>query len=153
MARRSKQDVEAEAFRLRVLELRALPGADWNDWEADWLDSQARRPASTIPSDKERVILNQLIASAKAFVGYNGLTIPELIVMAGRYFADLDEASQDFVTGLDEHRPTTLRVRQIHQLARICRINEDIGTDEAVEGVMREVRRREHGADEWLNVA
>lgn len=153
MARPNKRDLLAEAFRLRVMELRAMPDADWNDWEVDWLDSQARRPAGYIPSEKERMILNQLLASTKTFEGYNGWTVKELLVMGQSYIADLDESNQGFVRGLVTRRPSVLRVRQINQLSNICRMTEDIGRDEGVDEVMREVRRRDGDADEWSKVA
>jgi hypothetical protein len=99
------------------------------------------------------MILNQLIASVKAFEGYNGLTVKELLVMAQRYIADLDEGDQVFVRELIERRPKILRVRQINQLSNICRMTEDIGRDELVDEVMREVRSRDDGTEEWSKVA
>lgn len=153
MARPNKREILAEAFRLRVMELRSMPDADWNDWEADWLDSQARRPSDYLPSEKERMILNQLLASVKTFEGYNGWTVKELLVMGQRYIADLDEGSQEFVRGLVARQSMVLRVRQINQLSDICRMTEDIGRDEDVDEVMREVRRRDDSADEWSKVA
>jgi len=153
MAKQTKKKFEAEAFRARIMALRGLWDTDWSDWEADWLDSQARRPAGYIQSDKERVILNQLVASAKGFEGYNGFTVQELFAMANRYLKDLDEASEEFIIALSARLPKVLRVRQINQLARICRINEDIGVDEAVEEVLREVRGQDDGSEEWSKVA
>lgn len=153
MARPNKQDLLAEAFRLRVMELRSLPYADWNDWEADWLDSQVRRPAGYVPSEKERMILNQLIASTRTFENYNGWNVKEMLSIAERDFANLNEGYQDFVTGLLAKRPNILRVREINQLSNICRMTEDIGRDEDVDTVMREIRRRDDGGDDWSMVA
>jgi len=153
VARPNKQDILAEAFRLRVMELRSISDADWNDWEADWLDSQVRRPSGYLPSEKERMVMNRLLASTKTFHGYNGLTIKELLVMAQRYLADLDESSQDFVNGLAARQPIVLRVREINELSNICRMTEDIGRDYLVDEVMRLVWRRNDDVSEWSRVA
>jgi hypothetical protein len=139
LAKRGKKLREADAFRARVQQLRALSDTDWNDWEADWLDKEASRSDSYIYTNKERMILNQLIASATIFESYNGYSVPEMLVIAYRYRADLDEDSEAFVERHCRRQPRTLRVRQINRLAAICRLTDDVGRDEEVERVLREV--------------
>jgi hypothetical protein len=72
MAKRSKKLLKADAFRARVMALKSVTHTDWRDWEADWLDDEARRRENYIYTDNERVILNQLIASATTFTHYSG---------------------------------------------------------------------------------
>src|SRR5262249_33066354 len=141
--KRSQKLLEADEFRARVQRLRAMPDVDWNDWEADWLDKEAARDDDYIYTDKERAILNQLIASATSFDGYNGWSVPELLRTAHRYIADLDEDSEAFVERHYRRHPSSLKVRQISRLAGICRLMEDVGHDEEVARVLREVRGRD----------
>jgi hypothetical protein len=147
VAKRGKKLRQADAFRARVQQLRALSDADWNDWEADWLDKEAARYDDYIYTDKERVILNQLVASATVFEGYNGCSVPELLEIVYRHRADLDDDSEAFIERHYRRGPRTLRVRQINRLAAICRLTDDIGRDEEVDRVLREVR----GKDEDLH--
>lgn len=147
VAKRSRKLLAADTFRARVLKLRSLPESDWRDWEADWLDNEAVRPQDYVYSDKERVILNQLIASATPFENYNGWSIPELLKIAYRYRADLDEDDEQFVERLWLCQPRALRVRQLDRLARLARLAEPIGWDEQVQSVLRETR----GKDEEMH--
>ncbi len=147
MVKRRKKLLEADAFRARVLQLRAIPDAGWHDWEADWLDDEASRYKDYIYTDKERVILNQLIASATPFEGYNGFSISELLHIAYRHRADLNEDSEEFVERHWRRMPRTLRVRQLDRLASLCRLTEPVGRDEEVDRALRET----HGQDDELH--
>jgi hypothetical protein len=143
VAKRSKKLLKADAFRARVLRLQRLPDSDWRDWEADWLDKEAVRSEDYAYSDKERVILNQLIASATPFEGYNGWSILDLLKIVYRYRADLDEDNEEFVERLWKRQPCTLRVRQLNRLAGLARLSEPIGWDEQVQSVLREARGKD----------
>lgn len=147
MASRSKDREEAERFRAAVQQLRSL-GEIFRDWEADWLDSQARRPPGYISSDKERIILNQIRAAARSFEGYGGISVPDLISMAYRYRADFDEDSDKFVELLKREGVSTLAVRQLSRLVGLARVHEDIPRDELVEEAMAETRARDDGLHE-----
>jgi len=139
VARRRKKLREADTFRTRVLQLQSLPGSDWRDWEADWLDKEAVRSDDYIYTEKERVILNQLIVSATPFEGYNGRTVQELLRTAYFYRADVgDEDDQDFVERLWYRQPRTLRVRELSRLASLARLSEPVGWDDEVESVVRQ---------------
>src|SRR5665213_3876523 len=100
MDKRSKRLLEADAFRARVMALRGEIYADWRDWEADWLDDEARRREDYIYSDNERVILNQLVASATTFNQYSGWTVQEMLKAVYSYRKDFDEGSEEFVEEL-----------------------------------------------------
>jgi hypothetical protein len=141
--RRSKKLLEADIFRARVQQLRNLAESDWSDWEADWLDEESTRPDDYVYSDKERVILNQLIASATPFEGYNGWSVPDLLKIANRYRPDLDENNEEFVAQLWKRQPRALWVRTLNQLAKLARFSEPIGWDEQVQAVLRETRARD----------
>jgi hypothetical protein len=135
MARRTKaQKAQAEADRFRELvrRLRALQYSDWNDWEWDWLDSEARRRPDYIFSENEHAVLRALMFDSGTFTEYSGYTVPELIAIAYRYRADLDKPGQEFVELLHAWSATSLKRRQIKQLAGICRLSEPIPRDPLV---------------------
>jgi hypothetical protein len=140
VAKRSKKSSEADIFRAHVERLRNLPETDWGDWEADWLDAEARRHPEYLYSEKERIILNQLIAATTPFEGYNGWSVPDLLRAAHNFLADLDEPTARFVEILWSLKPRALRVRQIVRLARIVGVFEPVGRDEYVESVLRETK-------------
>ena len=137
--KRSKKLQEADRFRAQVETLRNEPRTDWNDWEYDWLNSEARRREDYIYTDKERMILNRLITRARSFTGYAEHSVPELIEIAYRYRADLDEDSEVFIERLHSVAPTWLRVREIHRLAGIARLSHALAYDKDVQDVMRQI--------------
>jgi hypothetical protein len=142
VARRSKKQEEAERFRENVQRLRSL-GEIFREWEADWLDSEARRPADYVPSEKERVILNQIRAAAQTFDGYDGIAIPSLIQMAYRFRADLPYDDERFVEDLYRGMPRTLPLYALSRLVSIVRLTESIGKDELVDAALATTRARD----------
>jgi hypothetical protein len=137
-----KEVEEDESFRDAIARLQRLIDSDWNDWEADWLDSQADRAPSYKFTENQRITFNQLIASTTPFENYNGWSIAELVTIAHQYRADLAEEDEEFVLRLRERNPQYLRVRQLNRLAKIARLSEAIGRDDQVESVLRETRSR-----------
>jgi hypothetical protein len=144
LAKRSKKQEESDKFRAAVHQLRTL-GEIFRDWEADWLDSEARRSDGYVPSDKERIILNQIRAAAQMFEGYNGITVPNLIGIVYRYRADLDYEDECFVTRLCEKSPRALPVRQLCHLVNLARETEIIGRDEVVDEAFAETKAKDEG--------
>jgi hypothetical protein len=142
MARPSKRLEEADKFRATVHRLQSL-GDIFRDWEADWLDSEAARGDGYVYTDKERVILNQIVAAARGFEGYNGWSIAELVPLAYRCRADLDFDGEKFVERLYRERPRFLPVRRLCRLVNIVRMSEDVGIDEEVERAMAELRAKD----------
>ncbi|MGE0563030.1 MAG: hypothetical protein AB7O50_00820 [Pseudolabrys sp.] len=142
MAKRSKDQEDADKFRASVERLRLL-GEIFRDWEADWLDSEARRPAGYVFSEKERVILNQIKAVAHTFEGYSGYSVTELINMVYRYRADLDHEGEKFVERLKNEGARTLPVRQLVYLVTLARVSESIPKDELVEEALAETYTRD----------
>jgi hypothetical protein len=138
--RRSRKLLEADRFQARVISLLRVAHADWNEWEQDWLLDEARRPDDYIYSEKERVILNRLIACATTFTHYSEWSVWEMLDVAYPYRKDLDEDDEAFLEQLRNWRVTDLKVRQISRLARLCRLAEFLPRDEIVADVMRATR-------------
>jgi len=112
----------ANQFRAEVLALYQLPDHDWNDWELDWLESQLRRPPLYLPSEKERAVLARMRRDATQFTGWDGYTAWELIKSAYAYRLNGDEWDQQFLERLHRRVATTLRLRQMARLLRLCGI-------------------------------
>jgi hypothetical protein len=141
--RRSRKLLEADRFQARAISLLRVARADWNEWEQDWLLDEARRPSDYIYSEKERVILNQLIACATTFTHYSEWSVREMHDVAYPYRKDLDEDDEAFLEKLFDWRATDLKVRQISRLASLCRQTELLPRDEIVADVMRATRRQD----------
>jgi hypothetical protein len=131
-AQRVRVEAEADRFRDLLGRLRALQYSDWNDWEWDWLDSEARRKPDYIFSENEHAVLRDLMFDSGTFTEYSGYTVLEMITTAHRYRADLDDAGQEFVELLYTWGATSLKRRQIKRLAGICRLSEAIPLDPLV---------------------
>ncbi len=141
--RRSRKLLEADRFQARVISLLCVAHADWNEWEQDWLLDEARRPDDYIYSEKERVILNRLIACATTFTHYSEWSVREMLDVAYPYRKDLDEDDETFLEQLDDWRATDLKVRQINRLASLCRLTEFLPRDEIVAEVTRDTRKQD----------
>jgi hypothetical protein len=141
--RRSRKLLDADRFQDRVISLMRTPHADWNEWELDWLHDEARRSDDYIYSDKERVILNQLIACSTTFTHYSGCSVQELLNIAHPYRKDGDEDDEAFLEQLHEWRVSDLKVRQISRLASLCRLTDSLQRDEIVADVMRATRKQD----------
>jgi hypothetical protein len=142
--RRNRKLLEADRFQARVISLLRVAHADWNDWEQDWLLDEARRPDDYIYSEKERVILNRLIACATTFTHYSEWSVREMLDVAYPYRKDVDEDDDEaFLEQLSRWGATHLKVRQINRLASLCRITESLPRDEIVQGVMRVTRTQD----------
>lgn len=137
--KRSKKWEEAERFREQVETLLNEPRTDWNDWEYDWLSSEARRREGYTFSDKERIVLNRLITRARSFTAYSEHSVPELIAIVYRHRADLDEDGEAFIERLHHESPTFLRVREIHRLAGLVRLSYSLPYDKDVHDVMNQI--------------
>jgi hypothetical protein len=138
--RRSRKLLEADRFQARVISLLRITHADWNEWEQDWLFDEARRPNDYIYSEKERVILNRLIACATTFTHYSEWSVWEMLDVAYPYRKDLDEDDEAFLEQLRNGRVCDLKVRQINRLANLCRLTEFLPRDEVVADVIRATR-------------
>jgi hypothetical protein len=138
--RRSKKLLEADRFRARVISLLRIRHADWNDWEHDWLLDEARRPDDYIYTEKERVVLNRLIATSTTFTHYSEHSVQELLDIAYPYRKDLDEDGEEFLEQIYRWRATDLKVRQISRLASLCCLTEALPHDKTVADVMRATR-------------
>jgi hypothetical protein len=135
--RRSKKLQDADRFRAQVMSLINEPRTDWSDWEYDWLQSEARRPEDYVYTERERTILNRLIARARVFTHYSEHSVQEMVQIAYHYRADLDENSEAFVEKVLESKATWLRVREINRLASIVRLSYALPYDKDVQAVMR----------------
>jgi hypothetical protein len=135
--RRSKRLREADRFRAQVMLLINEPRTDWSDWEYDWLQSEARRPEDYVYTERERTILNRLIARARVFTHYSEHSVQEMVQIAYRYRADLDEDSEAFVQEVHKSGATWLRVREINRLAGIVRLSYALPYDKDVYAVLR----------------
>jgi hypothetical protein len=123
MKKADRERERARAFRAEVLALHQLPDHDWNDWELDWLDGELfRRPSMYEPSEKEAAVLARMRRNTTQFTGWDGYSVPELIKSAYDYRLDCDEWDQQFVERLHRHGSTTLRLREMARLVRLCRI-------------------------------
>jgi hypothetical protein len=103
------------------LALHQLPDHDWNDWELDWLDGELfRRPSRYEPSEKEAAVLAGMRRNTTQFTGWDGYSVPELIKSAYAYRPDCDEWDQEFIERLHRRGATTLRLREMARLVRLC---------------------------------
>lgn len=134
MARRRRRElIEADQFHVIVVSLLRTAHADWNEWEEDWLMDQAQRPADYEYTDNQWRTLKQLIIYAKSYTTYAGRSVEQLRRIALRYRLDLDLDGQEFVDTLERRHGTALKHRQIRRLAAICRLSEDIPSDEQLD--------------------
>jgi hypothetical protein len=136
--RRSKKLVEADRFHAQVVSLLGEQHTDWDDeFDHPWLFEEARRPDEYVYTDRERVILNRMIARATVFAHYSEHSVRELIDIAYPYPKDLGEDGEAFIEKLHRWRATKLRVRQIDRLAGIVRLSYLLPRDKEVAEVMR----------------
>jgi hypothetical protein len=110
----------ANQFRAEILALYRLPDHDWNDWELDWLESELRRHSLYVPSEKERAVLARMQKCLAQFSGWDGYTTWELITAAYAYRLDYSEHEQAFLEKLHGRGATTLRLREMARLVRLC---------------------------------
>jgi hypothetical protein len=110
----------ARAFREEVSALYELPNHDWNDWELDWLESELRRHSLYLPSEKERAVLARMHRNTTQFSGWDGYTAQELIKSAYANRQDCDEWDGEFLERLHRRGATTLRLREMARLVRLC---------------------------------
>lgn len=136
--RRSKKLLEADKFRVIVMSLRRRTDVDWRPYEDNWLETQAKRPSDYIYSEKQRRILNQLIAAATLFAGYSEYTVVELIKMTYPHRFELDYPDEEFLEQHFNKGTAQLSVRLIRYLASLYRQREALQRDEAIEAVYRE---------------
>jgi hypothetical protein len=141
--RRRRELVEADKFHARVVSLMCVSHAHWTEWEEEWLEDEARRPADYIYTDTERVILDQLIICSMTFTHYSECSIQELLKSAYACRKDFDEDDEAFLEQVHAWRATDLKLRQISRLANLCRLVEPLERDEAVGALMRALRKRE----------
>jgi hypothetical protein len=105
--------------------------AYWTEWEEEWLEDEAPRPADYIYTDTERVILDQLIICSMTFTHYSECSIQEMLKSAYAYRKDFDEDDETFLEQVHAWRATDLKLRQISRLANLCRLIEPLERDEA----------------------
>jgi hypothetical protein len=148
--RRSRKLLEADRFQARVISLMRVPHDDWNEWEQDWLQDEAQRPNDYLYSDKERVILNQLIACSTTFTQYNGCSVQEMLNIAYPYRKDYDEDDEAFLEQLHDWRARDLKVRQISRLASLYRLTDPLQRADMVDDVMR-VTRTQNSSEQLGN--
>lgn len=110
-----------ELFNKIAGDLRAEIGADWNDWELDWLD--AMRRLSRAPSEKERDKLRQLQWLNTSFSRWEagGLSVVDMIAACHRYAADFSEDDCEFIEALYKSGTKTVWRRQLRRLVRLVR--------------------------------
>lgn len=153
--RRSKSLLEADKFRATVMFLRLRTDVDWKPYEDNWLETQARRPPDYIFSDKQRKILNRLIAAATLFSVYSEYSVVELIRMAYPFrFEHPFPEDESFLEYHYTNGTTALPVRLVRDLANLYRRRELLQWDEAVEAVFRETwtedtSLRDYGEGDW----
>jgi hypothetical protein len=135
--RRSKKLREADRFHAQVVSLLGERHTDWDEFDHNWLFQEARRPDDYVYTDRERVILNRLIARATVFTHYSERSVQELIGMAYEYRKDLNEDGEAFIEKLHRWRATKLRVRQIDWLASVVRLSYPLPRDQEVAEVIR----------------
>lgn len=141
--RRSKKLLEADKFRAIVMSLRRRTDVDWTPYEDKWLEDQARRPDDYIFSEKERKILNQLIAAATPFSHYSEYSVVELFAKCYLYRGEHDLHHEEFLDHHYKNGTTALPVRLVRYLAYLYRRRELLRLDEEVEAVYRETRTEE----------
>jgi hypothetical protein len=140
------------------MSLRSRTDVDWRAYEDNWLETQARRPKDYIYSDRQRNILNQLIAAATLFASYSEYSVVELLRMAYPYRFEHALPEDEFF--LEHHYTcgtTALPVRLVRYLASLYRRREPLQRDETVEAVFRETwtedtSLRDYEEGDWLPV-
>jgi len=138
--RKSRAEIEAIEFVSIVSDLLRVRHADWDDYDIDWLLTNAQRPPDFEYTDKQWAILRCLVARTKTFTAYGDYTVPELIAIAYPLRKIMNEDGEEFIETLHRWLAVDLKVRQIRRLAALCRAFEGIprARDAEVEAVARE---------------
>jgi hypothetical protein len=112
-------------FRDLSKELFLLKHNDWTDWELEWLGQMARKSDKYKHSDAERAKLAQIYSFSRLKSSYEGHTVMEMVRVGHNYLADLSENDEEFIVGLFEREPKSIRIREmwrVIRLARFCRM-------------------------------
>lgn len=110
---------DPKLFREKIFEFYRLTPNDWTDWELDWMESQIRKPAAYVRSEKEQAILVRLHKDSDVHLEIEGKPTDHWLQLAIREMHDLGEDDQDFLLELQERRLPALRRRQHRRLLRI----------------------------------
>ena len=122
MARTTKAQREAEAFRARIIELLADP--DWLNHEHvhEWLQKLSRRDPRLGYSPAERAAVARIIAARTPFEAWDEYSVKELITAAARYIADFSYEDELFLKELQTRNCTALRLEDMRQLVGLARV-------------------------------
>ena len=115
MPRVSKERAKADRFRARVAEILKDP---------DWLDvgvRQLQRDRDYIYTDNEHAALARIVAAGTSFEGWDGYSVPELLIAARRYKADGDYKDERALDELEARDVTRLRLGAMGHLVGFCR--------------------------------
>jgi hypothetical protein len=118
--RKSRAEIEAIEFGSIISDLLRVRHADWDDYDIDWLLSNAQRPPDFEYTDKQWAILKCLVARTKTFMAYAGYTVSELIAIVYPLRKIMNEDGEEFIETLHRWRAVDLKVRQIRRLAALC---------------------------------
>ena len=101
--------------------LRTLDDADWNSWEANFLENLADRTSPEPISMRQREKLLELRDDAKMYSTAGGLSIAKLIRECWLARIDLSEEDEAFIVQLREQSATSLKRRPLLRLLACAR--------------------------------
>ena len=128
---RQMQALASDAVRVRDLAkaLLASAGAEWTDWEIDFLESMTQHEGAEPLTMRQREVLSELQEQSKIYSSLDGFSVPALIKECWLSRLDLPEADEAFVTGtfagiapvteVDGRRLTAARGPMVERLQRL----------------------------------
>jgi hypothetical protein len=101
--------------------LLGAPGADWTDWELDFLDAMSRYDLAEPLSQRQREVLFELRDKATLYRDYQGLSVRHLVRECYLARVEFNEEDEAFIARLHAAQATIARRPALQRLARLAR--------------------------------
>jgi len=112
---------DAAAVRALARSLLSLAGAEWTDWEHEFLDNMALHDGPEPLSQRQREVLVELRDNARSHARIDGFSVAHLIRDCWLARTDLLEEDEAFIDGLKRSGATSLKRRQLFRLLRCAK--------------------------------
>ncbi|MEQ1697134.1 MAG: hypothetical protein ABL901_14965 [Hyphomicrobiaceae bacterium] len=101
--------------------LLTVAGADWSDWEVDFLEHMREHEGPAPLTMRQREVLFELNDKARSYTDYRGLSVRRLIDQCWLARTDLDDDNESFIAQLNDARPASLKQSSLYRLVRCAR--------------------------------